>query len=164
MKFNIRKMTYEDYDSVSNIYKQGIETNNATFETNVKSYDDWVLSHLLEFSFVACHNDIVIAWISLSNTSSREVYKGVCELSIYVDNDYKKHGVASMLLEYVIDKAEENNIWTLQSGILKENKASIALHKKHGFRIVGYRDKIAKDRYGNWRDTVLMERRSKMIM
>jgi len=99
----------------------------------------------------------------LSPTSSRAVYAGVAEVSIYIGEKYKGQGIGKVLLTNLISASEENGFWTLQSGIIRENVASIALHKKCGFREIGIREKIAKTNEGIWHDVVLMERRSKVV-
>jgi phosphinothricin acetyltransferase len=112
---------------------------------------------------VAQEKDTVIGWTALSAYSSRCVYSGVAEVSVYVKGDQRGKQVGEKLLQELIIKAEEEDIWTLQSGILEINSASIALHKKVGFRMVGFRERIAKDHNGVWQNTVLMERRSSVI-
>lgn len=163
MDIVIRKMTVEDWDAVAEIYKQGVDTNKATFQSDIPTYKDWNNSHLDELRYVACINQQVVGWIALSPISSRCVYSGVCEVSVYVHNDFVGNGIASRLYDVLIEASEKAGIWTLQVGIMEDNIASIQLHKKVGFREVGYRERIGKDRFGNWRNTVLMERRSKVI-
>lgn len=161
MNYNIRPMTEKDWERVSEIYLQGIETNLATFQTEIPTYESWDSSHLKDFRFIVETNNRVIGWVALSPVSSRCVYKGVAEVSIYVDQETQNKGIGKLLLNHICNYSEKNGIWTLQSGIMQNNIASIKLHEACGFRMVGYRESIAKDRFGVWRNTVLMERRSK---
>lgn len=154
-------MAENDWDRVSGIYLQGIETNLATFQTEIPTYESWDSGHLKEFRFVVEDYNGVIGWVALSPISSRCVYKGVAEVSIYIDREAQRQGIGKLLLDYICCYSEKNGIWTLQSGIMQNNIASIKLHETCGFRMVGYRENIAKDRFGNWRNTDLMERRSK---
>lgn len=163
MEFNVREMKKEDWNSVVDIYMQGIRTKKATFQTDAPEYEDWDKGHLKIGRLVAVNNhDRVIGWIALSPTSSRCAYKGVVEVSVYISESCRKNNVGCELINRVIEETEKEDIWTLQSGIFSINEASIALHKKCGFRIVGIREKIGCDSDGIWQDTVLMERRSKI--
>lgn len=164
MEFNIRTMKKEDWNSVLDIYMQGINTKQATFQTEVPEYEEWDKGHLKTGKLVAVDNqDKVVGWIALSPTSSRCVYRGVVEVSVYISESFRKNNLGYKLLNKVIEESEKEGIWTLQSGIFAINEASIALHKKCGFRIVGIREKIGRDSNGIWQDTVLMERRSKIV-
>ena len=161
MSFHIRPMEEKDWERVSDIYRQGIETNLATFQTDIPTYDTWDKNHLKEFRFIVETNKDVVGWVALSPISSRCAYKGVAEVSIYIDKDSQKKGLGKLLLNHICTCSEKNGLWTLQSGIMQNNIVSIKLHESCGFRMVGYREKIAKDRFGEWRNTVLMERRSR---
>jgi len=163
-------MVLEDWDQVSKIYQEGIETRNATFEVEVPSFDSWWKSRMPGYSLVAVESEgqspgrVVLGWVTLSSTSSRSVYAGVAELSLYVGNKYKGRGVGSALLQELIKLSESQGIWTLQSGIFPENEVSIRLHKRMGFREIGLREKIGFDKVQQkWRDYVLLERRSKVV-
>ena len=101
----------------------------------------------------------VTGWIAISPTSSREAYKGVVEVSVYVDDAFQGRGIGTELLQKVCTESEAQGIWCLYAAIFAINRASIALHRKCGFREIGFRERIAKDRFGNWQDTILMERR-----
>ena len=158
----IRLMEEKDLQSVLQIYKEGLQTEIATFETEVPSIEVWEKGHHPTLRFVAEEEAGVIGWVAISPVSSREVYKGVGEVSVYVSGEVKGKGVATLLMEKMILESEKIGYWTLQSSISTENEASISLHKKVGFRVVGVREKIGK-RDGRWQDTVLMERRSKII-
>ena len=160
MKF--RSLEAKDWEQVSEIYRQGIETKNATFELNVPSWAVWDNSHLKICRKVAELDDIIVGWYALSPVSSRCVYGGVAEVSIYVALDFNGKQIGTKLLSHLIKESEENGIWTLQASIFPENIGSLTIHKKHGFREMGYREKIGKME-GVWRDTIILERRSKTI-
>ncbi len=159
MELIIRKMTDGDWAKVSQIYYEGIQTNIATFEQETPMYDEWNKSHLQDFRYVCVLENEVIGWIALSFVSSRAVYSGVVELSVYIDKNCRNFNVGTRLLEHLIREVENQEIWTMQSSIIQENIASIRLHEKCGFRMVGYRENIAKDKHGVWHNTVLMERK-----
>jgi phosphinothricin acetyltransferase len=155
-------MTEKDWPSVAEIYQQGIETGNATFEKDVPTWPKWNAGHLPDCRVVAIIDDSVIAWAALTPVSGRCVYAGVAEVSVYVSNKYHGLKIGKKILEKLISESEDSGIWTLQAGIFFENKASIKIHENLGFRIVGFREKIGKmDKI--WRDTILLERRSKNI-
>lgn len=152
----------EQFPEIAEIYRQGLETGNATFETSVPNWEHWDKSKLKHSRFAAVIDNTVVGWAALSAVSDRCVYGGVAEVSIYISNDHKGKGIGKALMAKLIVESEINGIWTLQSGMFPENEATIALHKSTGFRIVGHREKIGK--LGDtWRDTVIMERRSKTI-
>ena len=155
-------MTPDDWDAVAGIYREGIETRQATFETKVPSWDQWDESHHQFARLVLIVDSEIKGWAALSRVSARDVYAGVAEVSVYVRSTSRGRGFGRVLLEALIDEAERNGIWTLQASIFRENEASLHLHSKSGFRIVGYRERIAK-LDGIWRDTVLMERRSSIV-
>ena len=160
MRLSIRSMTPEDWPAVARIYQEGMDTNLATFQTECPSWDEWNAAHLTKCRLVAVVDDAVAGWAALSPYSSRSVYSGVAHLSIYIGQEARGVGVGKALLTAMIAASEEAGFWTLQSGIMENNTASIALHSGCGFRMVGYREKIGQDRFGVWRNTVLMERRS----
>lgn len=158
-----RSMNEEDWPSVSEIYRQGIETGKATFQSDVPAYDEWNAAHILECRYVAVIDGEVVGWTALSKVSSRCVYGGVAEVSIYIAENYREEGIGRLLLQHLITESERADFWTLQSGIMEDNSASISLHKKCGFRQVGYREHIGRDSHGKWRSTVLMEKRSGVV-
>ncbi|MDD7793529.1 GNAT family N-acetyltransferase [Clostridium sp. 'White wine YQ'] len=162
MEIKIRSMVEQDWRCVATIYQQGMDTNISTFQTECPSYEEWDKGHVKSCRLVAVDGEQVIGWAALSAVSSRCVYAGVGELSIYVDNNYKGKGVGSKLLSSLIAESENHEFWTIQSGIMEENEASLNLHKKCGFREIGYREKVGKDRHGKWRNTILMEKRSSL--
>lgn len=163
MHYQIEKMEPSDWKQVCDIYAQGIKTGRATFQAEVPSWEEWNRGHIRLCRLVARSGDDVLGWAALSPTSSRSVYAGVAELSLYIDEKHQGQGVGAALLTHLITVSEDNGFWTLQSVIIRENAASIRLHTKCGFREVGIREKIAKMSNGAWHDTVLMERRSKRI-
>lgn len=160
MSDTIRAFTQDDWDAVNSIYKQGIETNLATFQTSCPTYTQWDNSHLPFCRFVYEQDGVVVGWAALSPVSSRCVYSGVAELSIYIAGSVRARGIGTKLLNQMIEESRIHGIWTLQSGIISDNTASIRLHLKCGFREVGYREKIARNAKGEWKDTVMMECRS----
>ena len=160
MNFSILPLQPDDWAAVRDIYLQGIAGGNATFETNAPEWETWDKAHLNTCRLVACQPDeIILGWAALSPVSSRCVYAGVAEVSVYVAAQAQHQGVGKALLKALIAASEENGIWTLQAGIMANNQASIQLHAACGFRLVGTRERIGQ-LAGVWRDTVLMERRS----
>jgi len=159
---NIRKFEKDDFNAVKDIYQQGIDTGNATFQRIAKNWEEWNHSMLIHCRIVATENSQVLGWAGLSAVSSREVYSGVVEVSVYVSARAQGKGVGQKLLSQLIVESEKNNVWMLQAGIFPENLGSIALHKKNGFRQVGVREKVGKMNEV-WRDSVLMERRSQIV-
>jgi L-amino acid N-acyltransferase YncA len=155
-------MTKQDWPAVSRIYGEGIASGHATFETTIPVWEQWDASHLQACRFVARTGDDVIGWAALSPVSRRAVYSGVAEVSVYVAERARGRSVGSRLLKALIDASEAQGIWTLQAGIFPENIASIRLHKRGGFRIVGTRKKVGRMQ-GHWRDVLLMERRSEVV-
>jgi L-amino acid N-acyltransferase YncA len=151
-----------DWAAVRLIYREGIATGDATFETEVPEWEDWDRSHTRDCRLVARREGRVVGWAALSPVSVRRVYAGVAEVSIYVAIPARGQGVGEALLRALIEESERRGFWTLQAGIFPENEASIALHRACGFRIVGHRERLGQMR-SVWRDVVLMERRSKVV-
>jgi phosphinothricin acetyltransferase len=152
----------EHWNTVKSIYELGIATGNATFQTTAPSWEEWDSSHLQHCRLVAMENDQVVGWAALTAVSDRCVYAGVADISIYIDPAFRGMNIGQTLLSELISQSEQNGIWTLQAGIFPENTASLKLHEHCGFTVVGRREKIGKMN-GIWRDTVLLERRSKAI-
>jgi phosphinothricin acetyltransferase len=159
----IRAMEREDWDAVAAIFQEGIDLKTSTFHQEVPSYEDWDASHTADCRLVAVAEGRVIGWTALTPYSRRKVYSGVAELGIYIKAEYRGRKVGEKLLKALIEESEKQGYWTLQAGIFEINKASIALHEKVGFRMVGYRERIGRDGNGVWQNTVLMERRSPRI-
>jgi L-amino acid N-acyltransferase YncA len=161
-KMTIEPMQPQQWQQVAAIYQEGIATGQATFEMAVPSFEHWDRNHLRIARFIAGQGGNIVGWAALSPVSQRQVYAGVAEVSVYVAAASRGFGVGRRLLEALIDESERNGIWTLQAGIFPENPASIALHLACGFREVGRRERIGKMN-GQWRDTLLFERRSSRI-
>lgn len=158
-RIEIRAMDPDDWPEVARIYGEGIATGNATFETTAPGWETWDRNHSDDCRLVAVLDDQIAGWAALSPVSGRYVYRGVAEVSVYVSSSARGRGVGSALLGALAVASEEAGYWTLQTSIFPENTPSIALHEKHGFRIVGTRERIGQHN-GSWRDTVFMERRS----
>lgn len=158
----IRELHFTDWKSIKEIYESGILTNLATFETTAPDWDKWNNAHLTFARIVAIVDNEVIGWAALSPVSNRCVYGGVAEVSVYVSDKVKGRGIGTQLLQYLIKESEKNGIWTLQSGIFKDNLASLKIHETAGFRVIGYRERIGKLN-NEWKDTILLEKRSKLI-
>ena len=151
-----------DWGQVRSIYLEGIATGHTTFETDAPSWEMWDAAHLQIARLVARKGDEVLGWAALSPVSSRRAYRGVAELSVSVGEESRGRGIGRALLEALIDESERNEIWTLQAAIFPENTASVKVHLRCGFREVGRRERIGKMN-GVWRDTLLFERRSKVV-
>jgi L-amino acid N-acyltransferase YncA len=156
----IEEMAAEDWPACALIYEEGLDV--GTFEESVPSWEEWDTTHLSEPRLVAREGDEILGWAALGPVSRRPCYRGVTENSVYVARSARGHGVGRALLEELVRRADEVGVWTIQAGILAGNGASVALHERCGFRVVGTRERIAKKR-GAWRDVVLMERRSPAI-
>lgn len=163
MSYKIRDMSEVDWEQVRDIYIEGIISGNSTFETEAPSWDVWDVGHVKCCRLVVSCEGKVVGWAALSPISSRTVYTGVAEVSIYLSPNYCGQGIGGRLLEELIRNSEDNGFWALQSGVFPENLASIALHRKCGFREVGLRLKHGKMSNGTWRDVVLLERRSDVV-
>lgn len=159
---NIVKMRADDWEAVRAIYLEGIATGHATFQKAAPSWEEWDLGHNGECRIVARLDGEVVGWAALSPVSSRSVYAGVGEVSVYVSQKHNGKGIGSLLLGSLIEISEQNGFWTLQSSIFPENEGSIKLHKNHGFREMGRRERIGK-MDGVWRDTIILERRSRIV-
>jgi phosphinothricin acetyltransferase len=154
-------MRAEDWTAVRAIYQEGIATGNATFELHLPEWQEWDANHLPACRLVARTGGQVTGWAAVSAVSSRCVYAGVAEVSVYVAEAARGQGIGRRLLQSLVGASEREGIWTLQAGIFPENEISIALHRACGFRIVGHREKLGR-MHGVWRDVILMERRSKV--
>lgn len=157
----IRPMEAGDAASVLAIYQAGLDTGQASFETVAPSWEAFDASRLPGHRHVAADaaTGEVLGWVAVSAVSSRRVYAGVVEHSVYVRPGHRRRGLGAALLDALIRSSEAAGIWTIQSSVFPENTASLALHERAGFRAVGVRRRIGCH-YGRWRDTVLIERRS----
>src|SRR4030042_5167638 len=159
MNFKVEKMKDQGAPAVKEIYQDGIDTGNATFESEAPEWKQWDKSHLRDCRIVAKSEGKIVGWVALSSVSERCAYRGVAEVSLYVKSSARGQGVGKALLKAVIEESERVGIWTLQAGTFPENVASLALQKACGFRIVGTREKIGCMN-GQWRDVVLTYSRS----
>ncbi len=159
---SIGPMTPEDWPAVRVIYLEGIATGNATFETSAPEWERWDTAHIPSCRLVARRKGEILGWAALSAVSSRCVYAGVAEVSIYVPSVARGRGIGLRLLSGLVTGSEQAGIWTLQAGIFADNQASVRLHERCGFRIVGRRERLGQLK-GTWRDVLLMERRSEVV-
>jgi L-amino acid N-acyltransferase YncA len=164
MALVVEPMQAADWPAVRAIYAEGIATGNATFEAEVPEWPEWDRSHLSVCRFVVLRDPleerVVVAWAALSRVSSRRVYAGVAEVSIYVAAAARGQGLGRTLLSVLVAESERHGFWTLQASMFPENEASIRLHRACGFREVGRRERIGQTSDGTWRNTLLLERRS----
>jgi L-amino acid N-acyltransferase YncA len=158
-------LSAEDWPAAARVYEAGIAGGNATFESNAPTWEEWSGSHARYPGLVARAADDghVLGWAALSPTSPRPVYRGVGEVSIYVDPAVARRGVGRALLGALIEASERDDFWTLRAGIFPENAASIALHQRCGFLLVGASKRIGQMPDGRWRDVLLFERRSSSV-
>jgi L-amino acid N-acyltransferase YncA len=155
-------MLSEHWPAVRAIYLEGIATGHATFQQTAPDWDEWDAGHLPTCRLVGLDEADVTGWAALSPISGRRVYGGVAEVSVYVAERARRQGLGKALLAQLIRESEQAGLWTLQAGIFPENIASIELHKSHGFRLVGIRERLGQMN-GRWRDVCLLERRSALI-
>ena len=158
--FQIRAMTEDDWSTVEAIYAEGIATGHATFEVRTPSWAEFDAGRLPDHRLVAIDGGRIVGWAAVMPTSSRECYAGVVEHSVYVSADARGRGIGRTLMEALVASTERAGIWTIQTSIFPENEASVALHERVGFRVVGERERIAQ-LDGIWRDTLLLERRAR---
>ncbi|MBA3255239.1 MAG: N-acetyltransferase [Pyrinomonadaceae bacterium] len=158
-----RQLLPEDWESVRSIYVEGLTTGDATFETEAPSWEKWDESHLGVPRLVAVSSTGgVVGWAALSPVSSRAVYGGVAEVSVYVTDAFRGKGIGKALLKQLIAASEQKGFWTLQASVFPESIASLTVHKICGFREVGTRQRIGSIN-GIWRDTLLLERLSEIV-
>ncbi len=163
MSHSIQALRPEDWAEARAILVDGIATGTATFETDAPSWEDWNSSHLQHSRLVARgDNGRLAGWAALSPVSDRCAYGGVAEVSVYVGADSRGLGIGKALLNALVIESEAAAVWTLQAGMFAENAASVALHEKCGFRVVGVRERLGA-LHGVWHDVVLMERRSPTV-
>jgi phosphinothricin acetyltransferase len=158
MKLDIRPMVAGDAVDVARIFEQGIATKNATFETSAPSWESFDAGHVAGLSFAAVIDSRVVGWVACTPYSSRHVYRGVVEESLYIDESVRGQGIGRALLTHFLNAADTSGVWTTQAGIFPENVPSIALHETVGFQVIARRERLgAMD--GVWRDVLLLERR-----
>jgi phosphinothricin acetyltransferase len=162
MKIHPRPMTESDWPAVGEIYAQGIATGEATFETEIPAWSVWDRSHLPRCRLVAESADGIVGWAALSPVSSRCVYGGVAEVSVYTAERARGRGVGRALLTALVEESEREGLWSLRAGMFPSNVGSVALHQACGFREVGCHEGVGQ-LGGVWRDVLLMERRSKTV-
>jgi L-amino acid N-acyltransferase YncA len=158
----IEPMSGAHADAVLAIYQAGMDEGDATFETKAPAWDEFTNTRLPAHRYVATEQGCVVGWVAASAVSSRRVYAGVVEHSVYVDPAARGLGIGRILLAALIRSTEAAGIWTIQSSLFPENSASRALHRAAGFREVGRRERIGLH-HGRWRDTILIERRNPAI-
>lgn len=160
---SIRDLEPGDWRTVEAIYREGIASGNATFETETPSWEHFDAGKRRDLRLVAEDSRAIVGWVAASAVSSRAVYAGVVEHSVYVAADRRGEGIGRLLLDALIARADMVGVWTIQSSIFRENEASLTLHQAAGFRVVGRRERIALMASGpwagQWRDTLLIERR-----
>jgi phosphinothricin acetyltransferase len=155
-------MNPTDWPAVRAIYEEGIATGDATFQRHAPTWEEWDAGHLREGRLIAERTSLIVGWAALSGVSSRCVYAGVAEVSIYVAAAARGGGIGRCLLEALVAESERAGIWTLQAGIFPENLPSLTVHERCGFRRVGRREKLGQ-MDGRWRDVLLLERRSRSV-
>ena len=159
----VRPMRADDAERVLAIYQAGLDGGNASFETTAPTWAAFDAGKLPDHRLVAVDGEgAVLGWVAVSPTSTRTVYAGVVEHSVYVDPAAQGRGVARLLLDALITSTEVAVIWTIQSGVFPENTASLTLHRRAGFRVIGTRERVGRHQ-GRWRDVVLLERRSPVV-
>ena len=158
----LRPLEPDDWPAAAEIYWDGMRDGLATFETEAPAWEAWDAAHLPNHRLVADLMGDVVGWAALAPVSARPCYRGVAEDTVYVARQARALGIGRTLLAALVAGAERAGIWTIQTSVFPENRASLALHEKCGFRVVGVRDRIAR-RDGIWRDTVLLERRSRLV-
>jgi len=158
----VRALEASDWRDVSRIYAEGIATRNATFETDMPCWEVWDGVHLHHPRLVGTVAGEVVAWAAVAPVSSRPVYSGVAEISLYVGEKARGQGIGTELLAAFVREADAAGIWTLQTSVFPENEASLRLLERSGFRVVGRRERIGQ-LGGRWRDTLLLERRSEVV-
>ncbi len=150
-----------DWPSIARIYQEGINMGNATFQQDIPSWDDWHKAHIASCRIVAIIDRKIIAWAALPTISSRYTYRSIAEVSVYIDSAFRRQKIGSQIGERLVFESGQAGFWTLQVSIFPENNISIKLHESQGFRTEAFKEKIDEMR-GIWRNTILLERRSKV--
>ncbi len=160
--FVLEKLLARHWPAARAVYLEGVATGHATFETEGPEWAAWDAAHLPFARLVAVEGGRVAGWAALGRVSSRAAYAGVAEVSVYVGSEFRGAGAGRRLLAALVEESEANGVWTLQASVFPENAASLAIHRACGFREVGRRERVGRLR-GRWRDTVLLERRSRTV-
>ena len=163
MEVHIRPLVPDDWPDVARIYREGIDTGDATFETQVPDWGTWDAGRHPTARIVAEVDGVIVGFAAVSPVSKRSVYRGVAEVMVYVSAEARGRGAGRRLMDALVQVTEEAGIWTLQASIFPENEASVAVHEAVGFRTVGTRERIGCTPEGTWRDTVILERRSQVV-
>ncbi|HUV20299.1 MAG TPA: GNAT family N-acetyltransferase [Gammaproteobacteria bacterium] len=158
----IRNLVESDAAAVLVIYQQGLDSGEASFETRAPKWRVWNKKYLPVCRLIAQQDDQVLGWAALAAVSARDCYRGVAEVSVYVASEHLGRGIGNALMAALVSASENNGIWSLYSSIFPENKATLRLHLRHGFREVGIRERIAQQD-DRWRDTMILERRSTVV-
>jgi phosphinothricin acetyltransferase len=158
----IRDLRESDAAAVLKIYQRGLDGGEASFETRAPDWRTWNAKYHPFCRLVSEQQGQVCGWAALAPISKRDCYRGVAEISIYVADDQRGKGIGNELMKTLIDASEHNGIWSLYSSIFAENQPTLRLHLRHGFREVGFRERIAQQ-HGNWRNTLILERRSRVV-
>ena len=158
----IRNLEESDAIAILDIYQQGLDTGEASFETRAPDWGTWDKKYHRNCRLLAEQNDHILGWSALAPVSPRDCYRGVAEVSVYVSSNHLGRGIGNILMAALVEASEEKGIWSLNSSIFPENEATLRLHLRHGFRQVGVRERIAQQ-HGRWRDTMILERRSTSI-
>ena len=162
-EINFKNVENSDWADIEAIFQHGIISGNATFEYETGSWENWDQIHCKEARVLAYRKNQTLGWAALKPVSQRNAYRGVVESRIYIAEDYKTQGIGSKLLSELILQSEAAGYWTLEAFIFPENEASIALHKKHNYELIGTRNKIGVTHDGVFRDVMLFERRSGVV-
>ncbi len=162
MEFTIEPLNATDWPQVRVIYLEGIATGQATFQTSAPDWPEWDAGHLAHCRLAARAGAQLLGWAALGPTSKRACYAGVAEVSVYIAAAARGQGVGTALLAALVEESERQGIWTLFAAVFPDNAASLRLHLRHGFREIGRRERIAQ-LHGVWRDTVILERRSRIV-
>jgi phosphinothricin acetyltransferase len=158
----IRDLREADAAAVLLIYQQGLDSGEASFETSAPEWRDWNKKYLPVCRLIAEQDEQVQGWAALAPVSARDCYRGVAEISVYVASNHRGKGVGQELMAALVEASENSGVWSLYSSIFPENRATLRLHLRQGFREVGIRERIARQG-GRWRNTMILERRSVVV-
>ena len=160
---SIRPFEEADYPAIKDIFQQGIDSGNATFQASASDWAEWDRSKLQDCRLLAYEQQSILGWAAISGSAGHAFFHGLAEISLYVANNAQGQGVGQALMQAMIECSEQHGYWTLVAGIFPENIASLKLHQKNGFRVIGTRERPAQMPDGRWRNVVLLERRSQTV-